>query len=158
MIALRLCYKKNVKGTSDGKAEWTRCPHHTPTTRMDPLLLSTSTSSAHSQLLIGKLWGIHYHPPVHTHPCSRLHLIDELVPIANSCIPTLISDSPSTAQRVLHSSHIQVHSVRQSSNIQVQCSSCSSPFQKKLSRERKTAVSQEDSQVCLPLKGGGYIQ
>lgn len=48
--------------TSDGKAESTHCPHHIPTTRTHPFLPSTSTSSAHSQLFIGKPWGINCHP------------------------------------------------------------------------------------------------
>lgn len=62
MIALSLCYDKNMKVLSDGKAQGTWCPHHIPTTRTDPFLSSTSTSSAHSQFLIGKPWGIDYHP------------------------------------------------------------------------------------------------
>lgn len=154
MIALSLCYDKNMKVTSDGKAEGTQCLHHIPNTRTDAFLPSTSTSSAHSQFLIGKPWGIDYHPhsPLLQAARDRWATAAHLRAAAPHWLltaPALPREyfSPPTPKSTLSSRAA-------TSKFSVQAALLS--FKENL--EIKAAVSQEDSQVCLPLKGGGQTQ
>lgn len=84
----------------------------------------------------------------HTHPCSRLHLTDGLE-LTKSCSPTLPGElfTPPTPRSTLSSRAA-------TSKLSVPAAHLS--FKENLGI--KAAVSQEDSQVCLPLKGGGHTQ
>lgn len=152
MIALSLCHDKNMKVTSDGKAEGTQCPHHIPTTRTDAFLPSTSTSSAHSQFLVGKPWGIDYHPhsPLLQAARDRWATAARLRAAAHTDYwqPQRCPESTSPTPKSTLSSRAAT------SKFSVQAALLS--FKENL--EIKAAVSQEDSQVCLPLKGGGQTQ
>lgn len=142
MIALSLWYDKKMKS------------HFWWQGRRDPVPLSPlhyqnwplppSLLPPYQQYLTGKPWML---MATLTHPCSRLHLTDGLEWLR------------AAAPHCLESSWLPPHLSPLSPAEQQRPSSV---FQLLISLSKKTgikaAVSQEDSQVCLPLTGGGHTQ
>lgn len=112
-------------------------PPHYQNGILPPFYLHTTSSSVASH---GVLMA------THTHPCSRLHLTEGLE----------LTEEELQRQRVLPSSHTPTPLSSRAAMSKLSAPAAHLSFKENL--RIKAAGSQEDSQVCLPLKGGGQAQ